>query len=203
MIRILIAAPFPALRAGLRQMLDDNEEIEVLGESAILPHPTAVQEEIDVVIAAGFDWDELKGDLAFYPPLLLLSDHPHGVQFISAAPPRAWGILPLDASASECLAAVRALGEGLVAGAPHLLAPLLKASAHLPDETGLIEPLTARENQVLQLIAQGLANKQVAGVLGISEHTVKFHISSIYSKLGAANRAEAVMIGLHKGLISL
>jgi DNA-binding NarL/FixJ family response regulator len=56
---------------------------------------------------------------------------------------------------------------------------------------------------VLQLLAQGLANKQIALTLGISEHTVKFHISGVYSKLGATNRTEAVRLGVRKGLVVL
>jgi NarL family two-component system response regulator YdfI len=63
--------------------------------------------------------------------------------------------------------------------------------------------LTEREGQVLQCIAQGLANKQIAVALGISEHTVKFHLSSIYSKLGATNRTEAVRLGTLQGIIVL
>jgi DNA-binding NarL/FixJ family response regulator len=65
----------------------------------------------------------------------------------------------------------------------------------------LNEPLTERENQVLQLLAYGLANKQIALRLGISEHTVKFHISSIYNKLGTTNRTEAVRAGVQRGLV--
>ena len=66
-----------------------------------------------------------------------------------------------------------------------------------------MEPLTPREIEVLRLLSLGLANKEIAARLGISEHTVKFHLSAIYSKLGAANRAEAVRRGLQRGLIPL
>ena len=66
-----------------------------------------------------------------------------------------------------------------------------------------IEPLTAREMEVIQLMAQGLANKQIALALGISEHTVKFHLSSLYAKLGISSRTEAVKRGIELGLISL
>ena len=65
------------------------------------------------------------------------------------------------------------------------------------------ESLTERETEVLQLLSQGLANKQIATSLGISEHTVKFHVSSIYTKLGATNRAEAVRLGVQGGLVVL
>ena len=66
-----------------------------------------------------------------------------------------------------------------------------------------LESLTERELHVLQLLAQGLANKQIALALGISEHTVKFHVSGIYAKLGAASRTEAVRMGVRQGLITL
>ncbi|NOH04802.1 MAG: response regulator transcription factor [Chloroflexi bacterium] len=70
-------------------------------------------------------------------------------------------------------------------------------------EESLAEPLTSREKEVLQHMAEGLANKQIALLLGISEHTVKFHLSSLYAKLGAASRTEAVKRGIELGLISL
>jgi len=73
----------------------------------------------------------------------------------------------------------------------------------LISDDELLEPLTARETEVLQMIAQGLANKQVALLLNISEHTVKFHLSSLYAKLNVSSRTEAVRAGLSLGLISL
>ncbi len=79
----------------------------------------------------------------------------------------------------------------------------LNGRRELSDEDSLIEALTAREQEVLQLMAQGLANKQIALSLGISDHTVKFHLSSLYSKLGSSSRTEAVKRGIELGLISL
>jgi DNA-binding NarL/FixJ family response regulator len=75
--------------------------------------------------------------------------------------------------------------------------------AEAPAAEELTEPPTAREGEVLGLLARGLSNKQIARELGISEHTVKFHISSLYAKLGVGNRAEAVSRGARHGLISL
>ena len=80
--------------------------------------------------------------------------------------------------------------------------PLL-LDAPLQVEEQLVEPLTEREAEVLQLLAQGLTNKQIAFTLSISEHTVKFHVSGIYAKLGATNRTEAVRLGVRQGLIIL
>jgi two-component system, NarL family, nitrate/nitrite response regulator NarL len=109
---------------------------------------------------------------------------------------RVWGVLPTEASAEELIAAIHALSQGLVVGT----AALLFATENEPLERG---PLTERETEVLGLLARGLANKQIAASLGISEHTVKFHVSSIYTKLNVTNRAEAVSAGLRGGWIAL
>jgi DNA-binding NarL/FixJ family response regulator len=118
---------------------------------------------------------------------------------------QAWGVLSSDATEDELAAAVRAVGEGLWVGAPALVGDLLRALGRRESasDDSPIEPLTAREMEVIQLMAQGLANKQIALTLGISEHTVKFHLSSLYAKLGISSRTEAVRRGIELGLISL
>ena len=78
-----------------------------------------------------------------------------------------------------------------------LLIPVTK------DEERLIEPLTPRESQVLELVADGLSNKAIAGVLGVSDETVKFHLASIFGKLGASNRTDAVQLALRHGLVTI
>jgi DNA-binding NarL/FixJ family response regulator len=100
---------------------------------------------------------------------------------------------------------VHALGEGLWAGSPALLGSLLERqpAAMLEDGDPIIDPLTAREREVLQLAAEGLANKQIALSLGISEHTVKFHLSSLYTKLGVTSRTEAIRAGARRGWVVL
>jgi DNA-binding NarL/FixJ family response regulator len=79
----------------------------------------------------------------------------------------------------------------------------MQSEAALPDQQVSPNPLTERESQILQWVARGLANKQIAAALSISEHTVKFHVSSIYAKLGVASRTEAVRSGVQRGLITL
>ncbi len=118
---------------------------------------------------------------------------------------QAWGILSPDATEDELTAAVRAVGEGLWVGAPGLVQSLIRLSGRRESssEESLVEQLTAREMEVIQLMAQGLANKQIALSLSISEHTVKFHLSSLYAKLGISSRTEAVKRGIELGLISL
>jgi len=118
---------------------------------------------------------------------------------------QACGILPLDATEEELVAGVLGVGKGLWVGAPSLVEKLIRFPRMQPNlgEDSLIEPLTAREKEVLQFMSKGLANKQIAVSLNISEHTVKFHLSSMYAKLGASSRTEAVRRGIDLGLISL
>ena len=134
-------------------------------------------------------------DSASSAGMLLLSDDQPNIQEMRRLY-RAWGILPTDSSAEELTAAIHALSQGLIVGAP----ALLFESESEPLERG---PLTERETEVLGLLSKGLANKQIAVSLGISEHTVKFHVSSIYTKLNVTNRTEAVRAGLRGGWVAL
>ncbi len=110
-------------------------------------------------------------------------------------------ILPREATADEIIGAMEAVASGLVAVHPdHVDAlavePRRRGPAGAPDEA-----LTARETEVLRMMAEGLANKVIAARLGISGHTAKFHVASIIGKLGAASRTEAVTIGIRRGVI--
>ena len=143
------------------------------------------------------------GDL---PALLVLTSEPRAAREFSRLLWRAWGLLAPDATPEELHAAVSALHQGLLVGAPELLSPLLSpsASANLlssPGDRLPGEALTGRELDVLHCLAQGLANKQISQALSISEHTVKFHVSAIYAKLGVTNRTEAVRAGIQRGLV--
>jgi DNA-binding NarL/FixJ family response regulator len=203
-IRVALAAPALAVRAGLRLLLEASEGLEVVAEAASLAELEPALPEIDVmVLASARSLGELRGESP--PAVLLLSDEPRSAQSLSGLPLRAWGILPLEASAEELQAAVTALHEGLLVISPSLAEPAFSRLLGLGESQAeaLVEPLTERERQVLQLLAQGLANKQIAASLGISEHTVKFHVSGIYAKLGAASRTEAVRLGLQQGLVVL
>jgi len=115
------------------------------------------------------------------------------------------GYLPRGASAEEMAAAIRAAAEGLIVLHPSLIDTLVQpwAASFQGDAQAPDEPLTAREREVLQLLAQGLANKQIAQRLTISEHTVKFHVGEVMAKLGAASRTEAVTRAARRGLLVL
>ena len=207
MIRLAILAPTPALRSGLRALLSADERIEVLAEAATIGELQEL-DGLDVLLVAGDEYslEILRSALeeAEAPPtLLLLSEDAQAARRLTRLPLRAWGLLPPEAGQEELLAAVFAVHEGLLAAAPALMQPLLGPAPALDETDELVEELTEREAQVLQLLAQGLPNKQIALELNISEHTVKFHVSAIYAKLGVTNRTEAVRRGARLGLIVL
>jgi DNA-binding NarL/FixJ family response regulator len=112
-------------------------------------------------------------------------------------------ILPHDCSENEIRAAIEAAAAGLAVISPEILEILLPTAGDLgeSEEFSTGEPLSTRESEVLSLLAEGAANKEIASRLQISEHTVKFHVSSILAKLGAATRTEAVSRGYKEGLI--
>ena len=202
MIRVTIVSPNHALRVGLREMLGNQPDIKVVGETTDLESVNEV--ETEVAILALVSSARLQEDKSTYA-VLFLTDDVEDVRKIINSTSRAWGVLSTNATDDELAAAVHAVGEGLWVGAPSLVAELMRLprGGEGSGEDSLIEPLTAREKEVLQLMAQGLANKQIALSLSISEHTVKFHLSSLYAKLGISSRTEAVRRGIELGLISL
>ena len=191
MIRVHLDVSSPALRAGLRALLASDTAIRVVNDSL------DEDSEADVVItsASHASFSTNGVDLTSSAATLFLSDDQANVRALTRSL-RVWGVLPTDASAEELTAAIHALAQGLIVGT----STLLFESESEPLSHG---PLTDRESEVLGLLAKGLANKQIAVALGISEHTVKFHVSSIYAKLNVTNRTEAVGEGLRGGWIAL
>jgi len=190
-IRVLLNVSSPALRAGLRALLSSDKTIKVVSDSL------DEQNEADVIITSASPASRVDNevDSSSSAGILLLSDDQLNVQEMRRSS-QVWGILPTDSSAEELTAAIHALSQGLIVGT----FTLLFESESEPIEHG---PLTDRELEVIGLLAKGLANKQIAVSLGISEHTVKFHVSSIYTKLNVTNRTEAVRAGLRGGWIAL
>jgi DNA-binding NarL/FixJ family response regulator len=198
LIRVAILAPALALRIGLHEVLRGLPDVEMVADSA-LPQELP-QADVWVLTSADFI-DELNEEQS--PPLLLVTGNPQEAARLAGWP--VWGILPVDASAEEFSAVLHALAEGLWAGSPALVQALLERH-HLPmlgEAEQVVDPLTEREHQVLQLTAQGLANKQIAASLEISENTVKFHLSSLYAKLGVTSRTEAARAGARRGWVVL
>ena len=205
--RVFVVAPAPVTRAGLRSMLANVEgtDVRVVGEAAspTAPDPSALS-EADVVLLADEGLLEEAAVLVAEDgrqALVLISDDDRAVPRVRALPLRSWGVVPPDAPPEELAAATAAVAQGLIVLPKPLTEQLLQGPAVPVEE--LAEPLTAREREVLELLGRGLSNRLIARELHISEHTVKFHISSLYSKLEVNNRTEAVSQGARHGLISL
>ena len=150
----------------------------------------------DVVIGAGVAPDQLPDTPA---QVIVLSEEPEAATW--APEVRAW--LPLNALASEIAAAVIAAATDLTVLTGAQARRWLPGSEPGRGAGALIESLTPRELQVLRMLAEGLANKQIADRLSISENTAKFHVAQILGKLGVSTRAQAVAAGIRRGLVPI
>ena len=201
MVRVTIVSPNHALRVGLRAMLENRSGMRVTGE--VIRLEDVNEEETEVCILASVSSTRGAENRDF--GILFLTDDVESLRLTLTSGIRAWGVLSLEVGGDELAAGIAAVAEGLWVGAPGLVEELMRLpkGGEGVGEESLPVPLTAREKEVLQQMAGGLANKQIALTLGISEHTVKFHLSALYAKLGAASRTEAVKRGIELGLISL
>ena len=207
MPRVLIVAASAFERAGLEALLAADAGLTAASAGGASPAEVAdaiEREQPDVVLVAVDDDDVLTaataGDGA-HPALVVLADEPDLAWATEALRAGARAVLPRDADPAEIVAAVRAAAAGLVALHPDVLDSLLPAARRVRQ--GPAAQLTPREVEVLRMLAEGLGNKEIAARLDISEHTVKFHVTSIFTKLGASSRTEAVTLGVRRGLIML
>ncbi len=208
-IRTYIVAPSGREGSGLRSPLEsDTPHVEIVGESGRVPDSdTLLDSGAEAVVIVGDEalaenppgGDSLDSRLAF---VILADDGDRAVSWLRAASPFGWGVLPPDATPEEVGAAVLAAANGL-AVLPREFAEEMVESGEIGADEPSPEPLTSREREVLGLLAKGLPNKTIARELYISEHTVKFHLSSIFAKLEVSSRAGAVSRGAHFGLVSL
>ncbi|MDA0733854.1 MAG: response regulator transcription factor [Chloroflexi bacterium] len=203
-LRILIIADDPLARAGLAMLLSDQPDCEVIGQVASDTVPEDVLNTLpaDVVLwDLGWDSTSALEQLAELqegsPPVtVVISDQSQAGEAWAAG---AKGILPRETDAVSLRAALIAVSRGLVVLNPTITPSLLPSGDQLPGT--ISSELTPRELQVLQLLAEGLPNKGIAGRLKISDHTVKFHVNAIMGKLGAQSRTDAVMRATRAGLI--
>jgi two-component system nitrate/nitrite response regulator NarL len=205
-LRTLIVADDPLARTGLATLLAGQPGCIVTGQVSGEADLEAALEVFgpDVVV-----WDlgwnpepaleRLAGLGEAGPPVVVLL--PEEIYTADARAAGASGLLPREVRAEHLAAALAAVAQGLVVLDPALAGVLLPAEGVAPEP--LIEDLTPRELQVLQLLAEGLSNKAIAYRLDISEHTVKFHVNAIMSKLGAQSRTEAAVRATRMGLILL
>ncbi|MFE1746885.1 response regulator transcription factor [Coleofasciculus sp. H7-2] len=210
MISVMVTAENPIVRAGLESIIRTSELLEIVGSSSSTD--TLVPEELqpDVVLLdySFSDDDPAEEKLlalgAESPAFVILANNPHSTWLESVLQVGVQAILPRTATAEEIVATVVAAALGLVVLHPDFmdLLPLKESSARrLPASP--IQALTPREIEVLGMLALGMGNKNIAKHLTISEHTVKFHVSSIFQKLNASSRTEAVTLGARLGLILL
>lgn len=215
-LRVLIIADDPLVRAGLATLLADQPGLIVTGRIAAAADLSA---QLDIyrpdVLLFDLGWDpsaprpgsnpaattlETLADLrdAGLPIVALLPDETYYNQAWTAG---ARSLLLRNAEPEKLQAALLAVGQGLIVLDPGLTAAVLPTpEADLPH---LADPLTPRELEVLQLLAEGLPNKAIARRLDISDHTVKFHVNAILSKLNAQSRTDAVVRATRLGLILL
>lgn len=205
-IRILLADDHPVVRDGLAAMLATQPDFEVVGEAGNGSEAVAEAARLrpDVVLM-DLEMPELDGIEAIRRlraadpsvQVVVLTAFDTDERIVGSLQAGAQGYLLKGAPRAEIFAAIRTVSAGGALIPPVVASKLLRQvrAAESPDA------LTARESEVLSLVASGLANKEIAARLSISERTVKFHVSAVLSKLGAKNRTQAVRLARETGIV--
>ena len=198
MISVAVASRFPAVRLGLKALLD-GESLRVISEISSLTEDT---HDADVIVTDDPNLEDWNARAA----LVVLTDDENVIARILELSPRGWALVAPDAPASELRAAIHAAANGLAA-LPVTLAERfsLETPPSRINDPDAPEPedLTARERDVLELLAHGLSNKRIAQRLEIGESTVKFHLAAIYAKLRVSSRTAAVSVAARSGLVTI
>lgn len=202
MIRVLIAASSPVMRAGLEAVVRSSPALEFAGAVSLGElEDGAGKVGADILLLElpnlDEEWMGTQAEIAI--PSVVLTEISDPAAIASSIRSGVRSLLSSDASGSEITAAICAAAAGLISVQPGTFELLGVDSRPAPAE--LEEPLSKREVEVLGMLAEGLSNKIVAHRLGISEHTVKFHVTSIMGKLHAGSRTDAVMQGIRRGLV--
>jgi len=211
-IRVFIVAALPLARAGLENLLAARE-VEVVGSTATIDTLADVLADAapDVVlIDSSGEPNEpllesiLASGLASDVNVVILGEGMTPAASTDALRAGVRAALPGDTSPEQLVAALQAVASGLIVLHPANINEVLPAGSAATRAPGeLAESLTRRELEVLQMLAGGLSNKEIAARLNISEHTAKFHVASILGKMGAGSRTEAVALGIRRGLVLL
>ncbi len=196
MIRVVVAARSSVVRAGLESVVRSSSSLELAGslDWALI---NSAEFEADVLL---MDPGDVLPEQSSQPAVLLL-DTSDAALVSAALRAGVRGVISREATSEEIESAIQAVHAGLVAITAGSLTELLRDIR--PAADALAEPLSDRELEVLNLIAEGQSNKLIAHSLGISEHTVKTHVASILAKLGAGSRTEAVSQAIRRGLVML
>ncbi|KQP53862.1 response regulator [Agreia sp. Leaf283] len=207
MIRIVVADDHPIVRAGLIALFGLEDDIEVVAEAATPDEAVAatVHKNPDVVLmdlqfgarsrATGADATRRIRALDAAPYVLVLTNYDSDADILGAVEAGASGYLLKDAPPHELIAAVRAAAAGESALAP-VIASRLLSRMRAPQAS-----LSSREIEVLELVASGRSNTEVAGDLFVSETTVKSHLAHIFTKLGVSSRTAAVSAARTRGIL--
>ncbi len=205
-MRVLVVSDDPLARTGLSLLLGGQEGLAVAGQVGVDDDwPDAGMEGgldaavWDLGLGTRFGLERLRGMGPSAPPAVAVVADEIDAREALAAGARA--ALPRDADGESLAAAIRAVVQGLVVLDDSFAAALLRDAPAAPPD--LVESLTPREAEVLQLLTQGLPNKAIAQRLGISDHTVKFHVNAILGKLGVQSRGEAIVQAVRLGLVAL
>jgi DNA-binding NarL/FixJ family response regulator len=206
-IRLVVVDDHPVVREGLVALLEDEADFRVVGAAGSAEQASALvkQWQPDVLLLdlelPGLDGVAAIPQLSALVPdlrILVFSAYGGAERLLGAIKAGARGYLLKGAGADQLAGAIRTVHAGGTALEPRLAETLVTA-VRGPHQPG--PALSRRQQEVLLLLAQGLANKQIARALTISERTVKFHVASIFNKLGADNRAQAVALAAQRRLL--
>ncbi len=207
MIRLLIVDDHPVVRAGLVGMLSDEPGFEVVGEASDGAQGARIAAAVlpDVVLMdlrmSGVGGVEATAQIAAAgsAKVLILTTYESDDQILAAIEAGASGYLLKAAPRAEIVAGIRSVAAGQTALSPQVAARLVeRMRAPVPDLV-----LTARETEVLRLLARGNSSKQIAVALGIGESTVKTHLLKVFEKLGVADRTRAVTLAMERGILRM
>jgi DNA-binding NarL/FixJ family response regulator len=210
-LRIVVADDHPVVREGLVAMLETQPDFGIVGTASTGTEALTLVRSLDPdVLLLDLEMPELDGvgvlrqlaSESFRTRVIVFTVFDTDERIISAVEAGAAGYLLKGAPRADVFAAVRVVANGGSLLAPLAVSAVLRRVRGDLSDTATAR-LTPREQQVLQLLAQGLANKQIAAHLRIAERTVKFHVSTVFEKLGATNRTDAVARAIQAKLIQL
>ncbi|MBI4279472.1 MAG: response regulator transcription factor [Armatimonadetes bacterium] len=214
-IRVVLADDHALFRHGLRKVLEASRQIEIVGEASTGEEATSVVQSLapDVVLLdvsmPGISGIEAAKIIATASPrtrIIILTVHADDEYLFEAIKVGATGYLLKDCPPDALLDAVKVVHRGEAILQPSLAAKVLREFARAPEHKEIhdvLTPLTDRELEILRLVAGGLANKEIGHKLGISERTVKNHLSNIMNKLHTNSRTQAAVYALRTGMIRL
>ena len=212
-MRVLLADDHAIVRRGLRSLLESEAGLSVIGEAAdglealrlcAETHPDILIVDIAMPRLNGIDVAERAQKLERPPRTVILSMHLDESYIIRALAAGARGYLLKDATDEDLLPAIRAVAAGKPFFSPAVTAVLIEDYVRRLQQRGLTDShhlLTDREKEVLQLLAEGRSNKEVASILDLSLSTVETHRANLMQKLNLHNTAEIVLYAVRKGII--